>query len=151
MGLLKKTKSYLDPQDDTMIEMRRLCQERRREQDPVKRKTLSIALHRARQKMRRKQATLRCKEATQLGEPSRLKGPPPQTRAPVLERVDETGRTEKVEHLKGRTDIVHGHFKELFTDPSHAEIPEWIEQRWPCETLHSLPMIDGERVREIAV
>ena len=86
--------------------------------------------------MRRKQATLRCKEATQLGAPSRLKG--------------QTGRTEKVERLKGRTDIVHGQFKELCTDPSQAEILEWIEQRWPCETLHSLPMIDGERVWEIA-
>ena len=30
-----------------MIEMRRLCLERRREKDPVKGKTLSIALHRA--------------------------------------------------------------------------------------------------------
>ena len=55
-----------------------------------------------------------------------------------------------MEHLKGRTDIVNGHFKELFTDPSHVEIPEWIEQRWPCETLQFLPMMDGERVREIA-
>ena len=98
--------------------------------------------------MRRKKATLRCKEATQLGAPSRLKGAPPQTRAPILERVDETERTEKVEHLQGRTDIVHKHCKELFTDPSQAEVPEWIEQRWPCETHHSLPMIDGERVQK---
>ena len=45
---------------------------------------------------------------------------------------------------------MHGHFKELLTIPSHAEIPEWIELRWPCETLHSLPMIDGWRVREIS-
>ena len=94
-----KWSSDLDSQDDTMIEMRRLCLERRREKDPVKLMTLSTALHRARQKMRRTQATLRCKEATQLGAPSRLKGPPPQTRAPILERVDELGRTEKVETL----------------------------------------------------
>ena len=121
---------FLHPQDDTMIEMRRLCLERRREKGPVKRKTPSIALHRARQKVRLKQAILRCKEATRLGAPSRLKGRPPQTRAPILERVDETGRTEKVEHPQGRTDTVYDHFKELFTDPSHAEAPEWIGQRW---------------------
>ena len=59
-------------------------------------------------------------------------------------------RMEKVEHLQGRTDIVHEHFQGLFTDPSHAEVPEWIEQRWPLESLFSLPMIDGERVRENA-
>ena len=79
-----------------------------------------------------------------MGAPSLLKGPPPQTRAPVLERVDEMERTEKVEHVKGRTDMVHDYFNELFTGLSHAEIPEWIEQRWLCETMHSLPMIDGE-------
>ena len=100
--------------------------------------------------MRRKQGTLRCKEATQLGAPSRLKGPPPQTSAPILDRVGETGRTERVEHLQGRTDIVHEHFKELFTDPSHAELLDWIEQRQACESLFSLPMIDGAQVREFA-
>ena len=85
---------------------------------------------------------LRCKEATQLGAPSRLKGPSRQTRAPILERIDETGSTEKMEHLQGRTYIVHGHLKDLFTDPSHAEVLVWIGQRWALETLHSLPMID---------
>ena len=44
---------------------------------------------------------------------SRLKGPPQPTRAPMLERADESGRTEKVEHLDGRKDIVHRHFKNL--------------------------------------
>ena len=69
----------------------------------------------------------------------------------MLERVDESvRRTEKVDRLDGRTDIVHKHFKELFTDHSRAVIPEWIEQRWPCEILLALPMIDGARVREIA-
>ena len=33
-------------------------------------------------------------------------------------------------------------------DPSHGEAPEWIEQRWPRESLLSLPMIEGDRVRE---
>ena len=96
-GVLKKKKknSYLDPQDDAMIEMRRLCLERRQEKDLVKRETLSIALHRARQKMRRKQAILRCKEATQLGAPSRLKGQPPQTRAPILEPLMKKGGWRK--------------------------------------------------------
>ena len=51
-----------------------------------------------------------------------------------------------MEHLQGRTGIVCEHFKELFTDPSHAEVPEWIGQ----ETLHSLPLVDGERVQEVA-
>ena len=52
------------------------------------------------------------------------------------------GRTEKMEHLQGRTDIVHEHFKDYFTDPLHAEVPEWIGQGWLWETLHSLPMTD---------
>ena len=119
-------KSYLHPQDDTMIEMRRLCLER----NPVKWKTFYL-LHCTEhiKNMRRKQAIFRCKEATQLEAPSRLKGPPPQTRVPILERIDETRRTEKMEHPQGRTDIAHEHFKELFTDPSHAEVPEWIGQR----------------------
>ena len=73
-----------------------------------------------------------------------------QTRALVLERIDGLERTEKVVHFKGRTDIAHEHVKELVSDPSHAEILEWIEQRWPRETLDSLLLIDGERVREIA-
>ena len=60
------------------------------------------------------------------------------------------GGLRKKKHLNGRTDVVHEHFKELFTDPSHAELPDWIEQRWPCESILSLPMIDGVRVSEIA-
>ena len=63
----------------------------------------------------------------------------------MLETVDDLGR-----HLQGRTEVVHEHFKELFNDTSHADIHESIEQRWPWETLESLPLIDGERVREIA-
>ena len=59
---------------------------RRREKDPLKRKTHSIVLHRAGQHMRRKRVTLLCKEATQLVAPSRLKRPPPQTTAPILEK-----------------------------------------------------------------
>ena len=61
-----------------------------------------------------------------------------------------TFERKKVEHLQGRTDIVHEHFKKVFTDPSHAEVLEGIWQRWPWETLHSLPTIDGEGVREVA-
>ena len=150
MGSAKKQNSYLDPQGDTMVEMRRLCLERRREKGPCETEDPLHRTAQARQKMRRKQATLRCKEATQLRAPSRLKVPPPPTRAPILERVDESGTTEKVEHLDGRTDIVHRHFRELFTDHSNAAIPEWIEQPWPYEILLTLPMIDGARVREIA-
>ena len=58
--------------------------------------------------------------------------------------------TERVEDLQRRTDIVHNHFKELFTDPLHKETPEWIWQRWPYEVLQSLPTIDGQRVTEAA-
>ena len=69
-----------------MIEVCRLCLDRRWEKDPVKRKT------RARQNLSRTQALHRCNEATHLGAPSRLKGPPPQTRAPILDRIDENGK-----------------------------------------------------------
>ena len=46
-----------------------------------------------------------------------------------LGRLRSDGTTERVEDLQGRTDIVHNHFKELFTDPLHKEILEWIGQR----------------------
>ena len=74
-----------------LMEVRRLCVERRCEKDPLKRKRLSIASHRARQLMRRKQADLRFKKAVEVGAPSRLQGPPPATRAPILEKI-EIGR-----------------------------------------------------------
>ena len=57
---------------------------------------------------------------------------------------------ERVEALHGRTDIVHDHFKELFTDPLHKEAPEWIWQRWPWEVLRSRPIIDSQRVMKAA-
>ena len=60
------------------------------------------------------------------------------------------GTIKKVEDLDGRTNIVHQHFKELFTDPLQKGIPEWIWQRWPFEVLQSLPTIDSERVRDAA-
>ena len=68
--------------------------------------------------MRRKQADLRIKIATELGGPSRLKGAPPSTRTPVLERLNTEGHTEQIENLQERTVVVHAHFKELFTDPA---------------------------------
>ena len=85
-----------------------------------------------------------------MGAPSRLKGPPAPTKAPVLQRIDELGMMEKVEDIHGRMEIVHKHFCTLFTDTTKAVIPEWIDRRWPRETLEALPVIDGERVREIA-
>ena len=51
---------------------------------------------------------------------------------------------ERVEDLLGRTDIVHDHFKELFTDPLHKETPGWIWPRWPQEVLQFLPLIDNQ-------
>ena len=82
--------------------------------------------------------------------PSRLQGPSPPTRAPILEILGSDGTTVRVEDLLGRTDIVHNHFKELFTDPRHEEGPHWLWQRWPHEVLNSLPTIDSKRVREAA-
>ena len=93
--------------------------------------------------MRRKQTDLNFKTAVEAGAPSRLQGPPPPTRAPIVEKLGPDGTTERVEDLQGRTDIVHKHFKELFTYPLHKETPEWIWQRWPYEVLQSLPTIDG--------
>ena len=74
--------------------------------------------------MRRKQTDLNFKKA---GAPSRLQVPPPSTRAPILEELGRDGTTERVQDLQGRTDIVHKHFKELFT--------EWMWQRWPYEVF----------------
>ena len=147
---VKRGKTCLDQHDPALRKVRRLCLERRREKEPLKRKRLSIALHRARQVMRRKQADLRFKKAVEMGAPSRLQGPPRPTRAPILEKLRSDGTTERVEDLQGRTDIVHNHFVELVTDPLHTETPEWIWQRWPYEVLQSLPAIDSQRVREAA-
>ena len=96
----------------------------------LKRKKLSIALYRARQSMRRKQTDLNFKKAVEAGAPSRLQGPPPPTRAPILEKMGLDGTAERVEDLQGRTDIVR-------------ETPEWIWQRWPHEVLQSLPTVRG--------
>ena len=112
---------------------------------------LTIALLRARQKFRCAQATHRCKEAAQMGAPSRLKSPPPQTKAPMLGRIGDLGMKEQIENLQGLTDMVHKHFSDLFTDTTDEVIPEWIERRWPRETLDALPVIDGERIGEITV
>ena len=65
--------------------------------------------------MRREQADLRFKKAAEMEAPSRLQRPPPATRAPMLEKLRSDGTTERVEDLQGRTDIVHNHFKDLFT------------------------------------
>ena len=53
--------------------------------------------------------------------------------------------TEKIEDLQGRSEIAHKHFYALFTDTTTEEVtPEWIDRRWPRETLEALPVIDGE-------
>ena len=58
--------------------------------------------------------------------------------------------TARCEDLQGRIEkIVQQHFSDLFTDTTEEVIPEWIERRWPKETLEALPLIDGERIREI--
>ena len=82
----------LEQHDPAWMEVRRLCVERRCEKDPLKRKRLSIAFFRARQLMHRKQADLRFKKAVAVGAPSRLQGPPPPTRAPMLEKLVRTAQ-----------------------------------------------------------
>ena len=129
-----------------MVEMRRLCLERRREKGPCE---TEDPLHRsaqARQKMRRKQATLRCKEATQLGAPPRLHHQPELQSWNVW---TNQGRLRMWNTWTDARTLCTG-FSELFTDHSHAARSEWIEQRWPYEILLTLPMIDGARVREMA-
>ena len=100
--------------------------------------------------MRRKQTDFNFKKAVKVGAPSILQGPLPPTRAPILEKLGLDGTTERVEDLQGRTDIVHKHFKELFTDPLHKETLEWVWQRWPNEVLQSLRTIDSKRVSDAA-
>ena len=86
--------------------------------------------------MRRKQADLRFKEATELGAPARLKGPPPPTRAPILEKLDTDGNTESVKDLQGRTDLVHDHFQELFADPMHRDFRGYERLRSSSASAH---------------
>ena len=83
--------------------------------------------------MRREQADLRFKVASELGAPSRLKGRPAPTRASSLEKLDTDGKLDRIGSLQGRTDIVDDHFKELFTDPLHQDTPDWMWQWWPRE------------------
>ena len=121
-------------QDPMWLDVPRLGVERRCEKDPLKRKRCSIALYKARQLVRRKQTDLNLKKAAEAGAPSRLQGPPPPTRAPILEKLGADGTTEKAGDLDGRTSIVLQHFKDLFTDPRQKEVPKWTWQRWPYET-----------------
>ena len=79
-----------------------------------------------------------------MGAPSRLKGHSPQTKAPVLERIDELGMTEKMKTCKDVRKSYTEHFYVLFTDTTEEVVPEWIDRRWPRETLEALQVIDGE-------
>ena len=83
----------LEQHDPALMEVRRLCVERRCEKENLKRKRLSIALYRARQVMQRKQADLLFKKAVELGAPSRLQGAPPPTLARILEKSGSDGTT----------------------------------------------------------
>ena len=74
-GAVKRGQTRLEQHDSTVREVRRLCRERRREKEPLKRKSLSIALYRARQVMRRKPADLRFEKAVETGALSRLQEP----------------------------------------------------------------------------
>ena len=95
------------------------------------------------------QADLRFKTATEQGAPSRSKGALPPTQAPILKKLGTDGKLDRMDNLQGRTDIIHDHIKELFTDPLDWETPKWIWQRWPREVSQSLPRIDSQTVREV--
>ena len=73
---VNREETGLPRHDPTMAELRNICLDRRWRKDPVARKRLSVALCRAHQAMRQKQADSRFKRATGLGVPPRLKGPP---------------------------------------------------------------------------
>ena len=89
-----------------MVKLRKICLERRREKDPAARKSLSIA-------------DILFMTASELGAPSRLKEAPP-----ILEKLSTDDHTDRIENLQGRTEILHDHFKELFTDPLRWETLE---------------------------
>ena len=118
----KRGKAGPKQQDPMWLEVRRLGVERRCEKDPVKRKSLSIALYRARQLMRRTQTDLNFKKAVEAGAPSRRQGSPPPTRAPILEKLGADGTTEKVEDVDGRTHTVHKHCSRTSCADDHLVI-----------------------------
>ena len=55
-----------------------------------------------------------------------------------------------MEHLDGRTDTAQALEKNSSLTTRMLSYLRLIEQRWPCEMILALPMIDGARVREIA-
>ena len=118
VGAAKREK--LDLRETTYSgEAAKKCLDRRREKGTVARKSLSIALCRARQVMRRKQADLHFKTATEVGAPSRLNGSPTPTRKSSAQTAN---RTES--GTCGDAQIVHDHSKEVFTDPMRLETLE---------------------------
>ena len=88
-GAVKRAKLNLHETTLQVCEKHYLA--RRWEKDTVARKSLSLALCKARQVMRRKQTDLRFKIAMELGAPSRLKSAPPPERVQILERSNADG------------------------------------------------------------
>ena len=105
-----------------------VCAARKCGRDPVAQKHLSIALFRARQQVRKRQAEVRHKFGTEQGAPSSLRGAPPQTRAPLLEQSTRTDQWKEWRTCKDTQT-----FLELFTDPQQGEATDWLRQRWPRE------------------
>ena len=115
-GAVKRGKAGLEQHDPAWMEVRRICVERHCEQDPLKRKRLSNALYRARQSMRRKQTDLSFKKAVEAGAPSRLQGPPPASRPPILEKLG-TGRYNR---MGGRPAWPHRHRPQALQGAVHG-------------------------------
>ena len=136
-GAVKRGRAGLGRHDLVWMEVRRLGVERRGEKDPLKRKK---SVHRT---VQSSTADATKTDRPQLQEVAITHRLP--TRAPILEKLGPDGTTERVEDLQCRTDIVHKHFKELFTDPLHKETPEWTWQRRLYEVLQS-PEGKGGRV-----
>ena len=115
-GDVSRPQTRFPRNDPTMLTLRKACLGRRREKDPAIRKRFPMALFRARQFI----------VGTEIRAPSSLKGAPPPTRAPILERLNEDGSTERDETIQVRTNVVHVHLLELCTGPTNWETPEWI-------------------------
>ena len=127
----------LEQHDQVWMEVRSFGVERHCEKDPLERKNVPRTVQSSPADALT-QTDLNFEKGIEAGASSRLQGPPPPTRAPILEELGPDGTTDRVEDQNGRTDIVHKHFKEL----------SW--QRWTYEVQQSLPTIDGQRVREAA-
>ena len=107
-GTAKRGKAGPKKHDPMWLEVRRLGVERRCEMDPHKWKNCPSHLTELANTCDENRPTSTSRR--RLNAPSRLQGPPPPTRAPILEKLGADGTVERVDDLDGRTSIVHQHF-----------------------------------------